>query len=345
MTPELELLLESCKSEHTKKHYVFAIQKYFDFLDNGKGKGKNKGNFKLPKDRKEIEDKIIEYIIFLKKKGMSYCGITNYIVPVKSFYTINDITLNVKKLAKFMPENRRMRADRPYSHEQISKILEIADERMRSVILLLASSGIRVGALPFIRFRHLQDTKLTVYEGFGEEYSTFITPECKQAIDSYLDMRSRYGEKLNDDSFLIREQFDIRCPAKPKQFKREALQYKIYDLCNRAGIDKKDVAVAHGFRRFFMTQLVNSKVNPEIREMLLGHKIGLAGCYYKPTEEEMFAEYEKATDLLTINEENRLRKKVETLEIEKSKIDTIALKLHLLEKKFNNNIEKKAFRK
>ena len=50
---------------------MFAIKKYFAFLSSGKGKG----NFKLPKDRKEIEDKIIEYIIFLKKKGMSYCGI------------------------------------------------------------------------------------------------------------------------------------------------------------------------------------------------------------------------------------------------------------------------------
>jgi integrase len=79
----------------------------------------------------------------LKKEGMSYCWISNYIVPVKSFYAINDITLNVKKLAKFMPENRRMRADRAYTHEEISKILEIADERMRVIILLLASTGIR----------------------------------------------------------------------------------------------------------------------------------------------------------------------------------------------------------
>ena len=55
--------------------------------------------------------------------------------------------------------------------------------------------------------------------------------------------------------------------------------------------------------------------------MLLGHKIGLASCYYKPTEEEMFAEYEKAIDSLTINEENRLRKKVEMLMMEESKAD------------------------
>jgi integrase len=52
----------------------------------------------------------------------------------------------------------------------------------------------------------------------------------------------------------------------------------------------------HGFRKFFTTQLINSKVNPEIREMLLGHKIGFASCYYRPSVEEMLAEYEKAID-------------------------------------------------
>ena len=38
-------------------------------------------------------------------------------------------------------------------------------------------------------------------------------------------------------------------------------------------------AQVHGFRKFVTTQLFNSKVNPEIREMLLGHKIGLASAY------------------------------------------------------------------
>jgi len=77
------------------------------------------------------------------------------------------------------------------------------------------------------------------------------------------------------------------------------------------------------FRKFFTTQLANSKINPEIREMLLGHKIGLTSCYYKPTEQEMLNEYLKAVNLLTINEENRLRKKVEKLEIEKSELQML----------------------
>jgi hypothetical protein len=41
--------------------------------------------------------------------------------------------------------------------------------------------------------------------------------------------------------------------------------------------------------------------------MLLGHKIGLATAYYRPTDEEIYQEYLKAVDLLTINEENRLK--------------------------------------
>lgn len=109
-----------------------------------------------------------------------------------------------------MPERRRVKKDRAYTHQEISKLLEITDDRMRAVILLLASSGLRIGAISSLRLRSLDDMKLLVYENDSEEYLTFITPECKKAIDSYLDMRSRYGEKLTDDSYLIREQFDIR---------------------------------------------------------------------------------------------------------------------------------------
>jgi hypothetical protein len=47
--------------------------------------------------------------------------------------------------------------------------------------------------------------------------------------------------------------------------------------------------------------------------MLLGHKIGLASAYYRPTDEEMYQEYLKAVDLLTTKEENRLKRKVHDL--------------------------------
>jgi hypothetical protein len=66
--------------------------------------------------------------------------------------------------------------------------------------------------------------------------------------------------------------------------------------------------------------MMRAKVNPEAREMLLGHSIGLSDTYYRPDANEIMAEYLKAVDLLTINEENRLRRKVKILEVKADKI-------------------------
>ena len=94
---------------------------------------------------------------------------------------------------------------------------------------------------------------------------------------------------------------------------------------------RREVPRFHGFRKFFTTQLVNTKVNPEIREMLLGHKIGLASANYRPTFEEMYKEYSKAIDNLTIDPANRLQRKIEILTIEKFRLDRIEEKMKKME--------------
>jgi hypothetical protein len=66
--------------------------------------------------------------------------------------------------------------------------------------------------------------------------------------------------------------------------------------------------------------------------MLLGHKIGLASCYYRPTEREMYAEYEKAIDNLTIDPANRLQRKVTELQIKQDRMDRVLSRIDVLEK-------------
>ena len=129
---------------------------------------------------------------------------------------------------------------------------------------------------------------------------------------------------------MIREQFDIRdkfAIRNPKQVIHKTIQWNLRVLAIKCGIRKnadrntrQQVMMSHGFRKFFTTQLVNSQINPEIREMLLGHKIGLASAYYRPTQQEMLNEYMKAVNLLTISEENRQKIKIELLENEKNEI-------------------------
>ena len=50
--------------------------------------------------------------------------------------------------------------------------------------------------------------------------------------------------------------------------------------------------------------------------MLLGHSTDLDNVYYKPKPDDLLQEYLKAVDSLTINEENRLRRKVQELELD-----------------------------
>jgi integrase len=322
---QYELFMNSLRSQYTKRVYAIVFQKYIDFV--GSNDVFCQGNPRL------IEHKIIDFIVSLRDKGLGYSAITNYVKAILAFYKINDFVLNTDKVSKFIPEYRKIKKDRSYTHQEIHRLLDFADERLRVVIYILASTGIRIGALPFLRLRNLEDNKITVYEGTNEEYITFCTPECSDAIDAYLDMRKRYGEKLTKDSFLIREQFDIRDPPKKsKAVKPETLARKLYDLSTRSGIRDKELPICHGFRKFFTTQLVNARINPEIREMLLGHKIGLTGMYYKPTEEDMLSEYMKAVNNLTINDENRLKMKVETLQIEKSELEMLTADVAQLKK-------------
>jgi hypothetical protein len=80
-------------------------------------------------------------------------------------------------------------------------------------------------------------------------------------------MWSRYGEKLTDNSYLLREQFDIRdefAIRNPKQVTDKLIQWKLMSLAEKSGIrirgsDKKtrqNIAIAHGFRKFFTTQKI-----------------------------------------------------------------------------------------
>jgi integrase len=338
---EIELFFNSIKSKDTRGKYSSYFKKYVEIT------GIDTASLLSEKDPRVIERQIIDFINKLKNEGKNWGAIHNYVSMILAFYKINDIVLNTAKISKFMPEQRKVKKDRSYTHEEISKMLEICDERTRVIVLLLASTGMRIGAIPSLKIGNvdMNNNKITVYENAKEEYFTFMTPECKKAIDSYIDMRSRYGEKINDDSYLIREQYNIRDKmsiAKCRSISRETLQWKLKDITRRSNVRSKQVPVAHGFRKFFTTQLVKRepKVKAEIREMLLGHRIGLASAYYRPTEQEMYDEYMKAVNNLTINEENRLKTKVEMLESKETSYEELKAEIQQLTRLYHSKFSK-----
>ncbi len=86
-------------------------------------------------------------------------------------------------------------------------LLSVCDERLKMMVLLMSSTGMRVGALPNIKLKHLQRQEIDkqgthVYQitvhvnSKKDRYTTFCTPECAQAIDTHLNLRKQYDENL-----------------------------------------------------------------------------------------------------------------------------------------------------
>jgi integrase len=177
--------VNTIKSEVTLECYNNAIKRFMLYLNIT-----DVNNLLiLSKDPLEIQQKIINYILYLKKdKGLSAVSIAQYIACIIHFYAMNDVTLNRKKIGRYIPEHIRKQKDRAYTIQEISRLLEFCDLRNRAIVLLFASTGMRIGAVPALRLEHLTKIEkynlyqFTVYAGYKEEYICFCTPECAKAI-------------------------------------------------------------------------------------------------------------------------------------------------------------------
>ena len=140
MSDPLKLFKASFRSKFTARVYTCHLNKY---ANNNIKINDLLSMAKLT--QREAEDKLIDFIITNKEEGMSWGALHNYVSAVAKFYLVNDITLNLNRVKRFMPEQTRLRKDRPYKPEEIQQLTQLSTERISALILLLCSSGMRVG--------------------------------------------------------------------------------------------------------------------------------------------------------------------------------------------------------
>ncbi len=212
------LWLESIKSKSTLNTYTIHLSLFCKFHNTDPDQ-----LIQLSDSVTQLKTMILNYIIYLKKiaklsagkprKGeLSVNSIKLYLTGVKSFLEFNEIALPWKKIAKFYP-NDVTNSYRSYTKEEIRKLLSVADPRDRCIILLMASSGIRVGAIQTLKVKSIKRLDgdlgiVTVYpESKDSVYATLVTPEFLTSLDEYLKYRKSQGEKITDESWLIRNKF------------------------------------------------------------------------------------------------------------------------------------------
>jgi integrase len=139
------------------------------------------------KDPAIIEDKIIKWLVSLQSTGVTYGTRHTYMCALVMFYEINDIIIRKKKISRFLgEESTRKNKDRAYTIEEIRKLLDHASIRDKALVLLLASTGMRIGAIENLKLKHLAKKvpsnrnsnhphlyRITVYENTREEYNTY----------------------------------------------------------------------------------------------------------------------------------------------------------------------------
>ena len=141
----------------------------------------------------------------MDRKEITAGTLRNCVKVIKIFCEVTDVTIPWKKISRGLPKGKRYADDRSPSMEEIRKIIEYPDRRIKSIVYVMISSGIRVGAwdylkwgniFPIIRNEEVVAAKMIVYAGESDEYFTFISPEAYYALKSWMEFRKLWREKL-----------------------------------------------------------------------------------------------------------------------------------------------------
>ncbi len=265
-------------------------------------------------------------------------SVPGYFKPIKKLLEMNSVSIPWKRVYATFPEKDNILDAKGWTREKIAAMLRHARDPMdRAVVLVLASSGMRLGGLNMawgdITPIYLADGRLTadpggggevacaalnVYAGSPDSYTAFVTPEAYGAIQEYgrvwADLVLRQP-RPEDPVFLATKTLPRRASdmAIAKRVRRMAAKAGLRDPESKSGT-RFDTQLIHGFRKFFnktcRETLSGDSLASLIRaEYMMGHRglVALDQNYFKTDMLEMAAEYVKVVPDLTIDDADRLR--------------------------------------
>lgn len=191
------MLKFSIRSEITRKYYERRITRFLDYIDFSPNKSiEERFNDFAAHSSKDINwtlNKIIAFLQFQKERTergeITAATLSNFVKPLKLYCEISDLKIPWKKIVRGLPRGREAANDRAPTVEEIQKLIEYPDRRIKPIVYTMASSGIRLGAFDFLQWKHIIPiynddgkvlaAKIIVYAGDNEEYYSFLTTIIK----------------------------------------------------------------------------------------------------------------------------------------------------------------------
>jgi hypothetical protein len=268
------------------------------------------------------------------KKEITGATVRNYLKSIKLFCEMADIPITWKKITRGLPKGRDYADDRVPTIDEIRKLLEYPDRRIKAIVYAMASSGIRLGAWDYLRWGHIRPiekdgevvaSKIIVYAEEDEEYYSFISKEAYHALKDWMKYRDDSGELIDENSWLMRDLRETRVAqgggfaTKPIKLAPSGIKRLIERAIWTQGLRKKlengkkrhPFSAVHSLRKWFKTRAEIAGMKPINIEKLLSHSIGISNSYYRPTDTELLEDYLKVADLLTIDKQEKLQKEIQ----------------------------------
>src|SRR5918911_586308 len=149
------------KAPETKRQWPRRLKIFLDYIILD-GTFEQKARQFLEKARRNpnwAQDNFMKFIAFQHQRAMkgeiSETTIANYYKAAKLFCEMNDLVLNWKKITRGLPRGRQAANDRAPTMEEIQKLVEYPDRRIKSIVYTMVSSGIRIGAWNYLRWKHI----------------------------------------------------------------------------------------------------------------------------------------------------------------------------------------------
>ena len=209
------------RAPESRRQYPARLKVYLDFLGLKGTVSQQASEFleKAKTDAVWAQRSIMRFVESQKERAstgqIALVTIRNYYKAIKLLCDMNELVLGWKKITKGLPKQIHASNDRTPTIEEIKKLIEYPDRRLKAIIFTLSSSGIRLGAWEYLRWKHIMPlysddgelvaAKIIVYAGEDEQYYSFITSEAYLALKEWIDFRESYGEKITGESWLMRD--------------------------------------------------------------------------------------------------------------------------------------------
>jgi hypothetical protein len=169
------------KSPETKKRYPDRFKAFLDYIQiSVKDIEERRVNFynAAKQNLPWLQNSLMNFFIFQKERVLNgeiaALTISNYYKPIKLFCDLNDILINWKFISSGILKGKHASDDRTPNLE-IHQLLRYFDIRIKPIVLFMVSSGIRIAAWDYLKWKHiipienekgiLIDAKVIVYAG------------------------------------------------------------------------------------------------------------------------------------------------------------------------------------